>query len=68
MQRVDFVLLSRYKRRGSEATPTPGSPDISPLDFLLRGCIKSRVYSNVKPDAREQLMRRIRINIGRIRW
>jgi hypothetical protein len=37
----------------------PRSPDLSPLDFFVWGCMKSRVYLNEKPDTRQQLMQRI---------
>jgi hypothetical protein len=51
------------------------SPDLSPLDFFLRGRMKYRVYLNGKPDAQEQLMQRtneaavsIRIELVSMQW
>jgi agmatine/peptidylarginine deiminase len=48
-----------WLRRGGPISWLPGSPDLSPLDFFVWGCMKSMAYLNGKPDAREQLMKRI---------
>ena len=42
------------------------SPDLNPCDFFLWGYLKSKVFSNPKPDTVEQLKRNIRREIRRI--
>jgi hypothetical protein len=47
-----------WLRRGGPVPWPPQSPYLSPLDFFVWGCMKSRVYLNGRPDTREQLMQR----------
>lgn len=49
----------RWIGRGGPVPWPARSPDLSPLDFFLWGCLKSRVYNNGKPDTREELIARI---------
>lgn len=49
----------RWIGRGGPVHWPARSPDLSPLDFFLWGCLKSRVYINGKPDTREELTDRI---------
>jgi hypothetical protein len=43
-------FADRQLERGRPVPWPPWSPDLSPLDFFVFGCMKSRVYSNGKPD------------------
>ncbi|KAJ8875369.1 hypothetical protein PR048_023264 [Dryococelus australis] len=45
-------------RGGPVAWPTR-SPDLPPLDFLFRNCLKSRVYRRRRPDTRDKLLQAI---------
>ena len=42
------------------------SPDLNPCDFFLWGYLKSKVYSNPKPDTVDELKRNIRRAIRRV--
>jgi hypothetical protein len=46
-------------RKRRTCAMAPQSAALSPLDFFMWGCMKSRVYLNGKPNTREQLMQRI---------
>jgi hypothetical protein len=54
-----FCWLMGRKRWTCAMTPSFTWPTVSPLDFFVWGCMKSRVYLSRKPDTREQLMQRI---------
>ena len=45
----------RWLGRGGPVHWPARSPDLSPLDFFLWGCLKSRVYCYDKPDTHEEL-------------
>src|SRR3954466_6638382 len=51
-------------RAGSLAWP-PRSPDLNPLDFYLRGHIKTNVY-RTKPGSIDELMQRITDSVAAI--
>ncbi|KZC04025.1 hypothetical protein WN55_01286 [Dufourea novaeangliae] len=49
----------RWIGKGGPVEWPPRSPDLSPLDFFLWGCMKSRVYLNGKPATLQQLVMNI---------
>ena len=55
IQHLNDTFPSRWIGRGSTNNWPPKSPDLTPLDFCLRGLMKSEVYRK-KVDTRDELL------------